>query len=585
MDDCILLDKVSFAYEAPETVLFDVSLCIKQGEFVAVLGHNGSGKSTLAKLLNAILVPTAGKVTVFGLDTADDNNINQIRRSAGMVFQNPDNQIVATSVEEDTAFALENLGVEPDEMRRRVDAALAAVGIAELADRPPHKLSGGQKQRVAIAGILAMQPRCIILDEPTAMLDPRGRREVISTIKRLHGEGITVILVTHYMDEAVQAGRVVVMDRGRIALDGTPGEVFARADKLRSFGLDVPASNQLLRALAADGVAVDTAALTPETAAAALEKTFAQHGGVAAVDTAELFPRTGTPQSDVILRTERLSHVFSPDTPFRTTALDGVTADIYAGEFLGVIGHTGSGKSTLMQHLNGLLKPTAGTVFFNNEDIHAKGYRLPALRFKVGMVFQYPEYQLFEETVRKDIGFGPKNMGLSPEEIEQRVLRAARFCGLREELLERSPFELSGGQKRRAAIAGVIAMEPQVLILDEPAAGLDPAGREKILGQIDSYHCETGSTVVLVSHSMEDIARYCTRVLAMQDGRVLLCAPTREVFGEAELLVQSGLDLPEITRVLMLLRRDGFLVPTEAYTVSEAETVLLRLLRGGAARA
>lgn len=262
---------VCFEYNKDEPVIRELSLTVGEGEFVAVIGHNGSGKSTFAKLCNAILLPTAGRVYVAGMDTADDANTFNIRRRAGMVFQNPDNQIVATTVEEDTAFALENLGVEPAEIRRRVDSALAEVGMSDCALRSPDKLSGGQKQRVAIAGILAMQPRCIILDEPTAMLDPLGRQEVISTVARLNADGITVVLVTHYMDEAAMAGRIIVLDRGRVFADGTPREIFSRAEQLRSLGLDIPVSAALARRLKELGAGLTQSVLTPDDCAAAID--------------------------------------------------------------------------------------------------------------------------------------------------------------------------------------------------------------------------------------------------------------------------------------------------------------------------
>ncbi|MBR6531852.1 MAG: energy-coupling factor transporter ATPase [Clostridia bacterium] len=254
MEDKIIIkfDNVSFAYEASEEdtaatqVVDGFNLCVPKGQFLAVLGHNGCGKSTVAKLINGILVPSSGKVTVDGLDTSDDEKVTDVRRTVGMVFQNPDNQIVATIVEDDVAFGPENLGVPPHEIRKRVDDALKAVGMYEFRDREPHRLSGGQKQRVAIAGIIAMNTKCIVMDEPTAMLDPHGRQEVMDTIQMLNKErGITVILITHYMDEAVKADRVVVMDKGEIVLDGVPRDVFKNVEKLKSLGLDVPQATEL----------------------------------------------------------------------------------------------------------------------------------------------------------------------------------------------------------------------------------------------------------------------------------------------------------------------------------------------------
>ena len=274
----ITLDNVSFRYpDAGRDALSGVSLSIEAGSFIAVLGHNGSGKSTLAKLLNAILVPTEGTVTVKGMDTRSEENLLNVRRTVGMVFQNPDHQIVASVVEDDVAFAPENLGVSPAEIRRRVDEALKRVGMYEFRNNAPHLLSGGQKQHVAIAGVLAMQPQCVVLDEPTAMLDPQGRREVLDTIERLNREtGMTVILITHHMDEAARADRVIAMSEGRIVADGTPQAVFAQEPLLRSVGLDVPQTEQLLLELKRRGVDIPTDALTPEACAQLLRQRIAR---------------------------------------------------------------------------------------------------------------------------------------------------------------------------------------------------------------------------------------------------------------------------------------------------------------------
>jgi energy-coupling factor transport system ATP-binding protein len=251
----IKIDKVKYKYEkTTDYAVNGVSLNIKEGEFTAIIGRNGSGKSTLAKLINSILLPTEGKIYVKGMDTSDDTKLWDIRQTAGMVFQNPDNQLVATIVEEDIAFGPENLGVEPEEIRRRVDEALNTVGMYEFRKRPPHLLSGGQKQRIAIAGVLALNSECIILDEPTAMLDPSGRKEVMETLKKLNAEGKTILLITHFMDEAVQADRVIVMDKGYIKLDGTPKEVFRNIDEIKKYGLDVPQVTELTQELIKEGL-------------------------------------------------------------------------------------------------------------------------------------------------------------------------------------------------------------------------------------------------------------------------------------------------------------------------------------------
>ena len=282
-----------------------------------------------------------------------------------------------------------------------------------------------------------------------------------------------------------------------------------------------------------------------------------------------------------IIRTEHLKYVYSEGSPFEKAAIDDITLDIEEGEFVGVIGPTGSGKSTLVQHFNGLLKPAAGKVFIDGQDIWGKKVDKRSIRFKVGLVFQYPEYQLFEETVFKDIAFGPTNMGLNKDEISERVYEAADFVGISKELLSKSPFELSGGQKRRAAIAGVIAMRPSILILDEPAAGLDPRGRESILAHIREYHIARKSTVLLVSHSMEDIARNATKVLVMSSAKIVMYGSVNDIFAQSTSLIKMGLDVPQVTRVFMGLRKSGYKVDPSVYTVEQGKAEIIRYLRGG----
>ena len=282
-----------------------------------------------------------------------------------------------------------------------------------------------------------------------------------------------------------------------------------------------------------------------------------------------------------IIKTENLSHIYSEGTPFVKTAIDNINLEIEEGEMVGVIGHTGSGKSTLIQHFNGLLQPTSGKIYIDGEDMWADKAKLRDIRFKVGLVFQYPEYQLFEETCYKDIAFGPKNMGLSDDEIDKRVREAAAFVNLTEEQLMKSPFELSGGQKRRVAIAGVLAMKPKVLILDEPTAGLDPKGRDRILGQIKEYHQEEGNTVLIVSHSMEDVAKFAKKVLVMNHSKVFMYDTVDAVFTRAKEISEIGLAVPQITHVFAELKKRGYDVNPNVYTIEAAKAELIRLLEEG----
>ena len=279
--------------------------------------------------------------------------------------------------------------------------------------------------------------------------------------------------------------------------------------------------------------------------------------------------------SELILRTRGLCYTYGPSTPFECTAIHDINVDIYRGDFIGLIGHTGSGKSTFIQHLNGLMQPTSGTVEYMGRDIWQKNYPRRQLRFDVGLVFQYPEYQLFEETVEKDISFGPRNMGLGPEDIKSRVLSSVEAVGLGPEILDKSPFELSGGQKRRVAIAGILSMRPKVLILDEPTAGLDPRGREEILGYIKKYQSSENATVILVSHSMEDVADYAHRIMVMHDGETAMFDTLPAVFSRAEELMAMGLDIPQITKVFIELKKCGYDVDTAVYTLDRAADIIV----------
>ena len=570
-----------------KTALDHVSLHVKKGDFVAILGHNGSGKSTFAKHVNAIFSPGEGHLYVDGTDTRDLEKLYEIRQKAGMVFQNPDNQIIATVVEEDVAFGPENMGVPTGTIRERVKSSLKSVGMWHRRKDSPNKLSGGQKQRVAIAGIMAMEPECIVLDEPTAMLDPGGRKDVIETAHALNKEkGITILLITHNMDEVVDADQVIVMDHGKVHLAGTPREVFAHVEELESLGLEVPFATKMAYRLQKASIPLleaDTAILYEEELVAAIseamidqqidllslstnvkpyDKGVAKPAKYVAPTLAEL-----AGQSSLIL--DNVGFTYNKGTIYEKKALNGVNLTFAKGEFVGIVGHTGSGKSTLIQHLNGLMKATEGTVFFNGEDITEKGYSLKGLRSKVGLSFQYPEHQLFENTVYEDVAYGPKNLGWEELKIEQESFEAIRLVGLPDDCYDLSPFQLSGGQKRRVAIAGVLAMNPDYLVLDEPTAGLDPKGRDAILGQISRIVKERGITVILVSHSMEDIAKYVDRVIVIDDGEIRYNDRPARVFSHSEELSEMGLAAPKVTTFMKLLSENGY--PEYPYVIREED--------------
>jgi len=565
----------------------DLSLEIQQGEFIAILGHNGSGKSTFAKLLNALLEPTKGTITIEGMNTGETEEVWNIRKNAGMIFQNPDNQIIGTMVEEDVAFGPENLGVPTEEIISRVAGALETVGMTAYSQQSPHRLSGGQKQRVAIAGVLAMQPKCIIFDESTAMLDPQGRKEVLQAAHTLNQEkNITVLYITHDMDEIIDADRVLVLHHGELVLEGTPVEVFRSKEQLKEYGLVLPNMTELTERLKEAGIMIQNPVLRMEDLIREVNRLRPLHG--TAVTGGGMQDRKIQKESNgqsnaqqamtdgLVL--DQVSYEYSPKTIYAYQALHQVSLTIAQGEFVAIIGHTGSGKSTLIQQFNGLLQPTEGHIYYKGKDIYEKDYKRAQLRGKVGLVFQYPEYQLFAETVLEDVSFGPKNLGLPLLEIQQRAFQAIAAVGLEDTIYDMSPFELSGGQKRRVAIAGVLAMQPEMLVLDEPVAGLDPAGRRELLDMLKKLN-EDGMTIVLVSHNMEDVAEYARRIVVMDHGKIALDGDTTQVFRQKRTLQELGLEIPVVTHLMKELARLGHPVSTDIYRLGDAVTELTGYLK------
>ena len=604
---------VSFSYDGAVPALDGVDLSIEDGEFFCILGGNGSGKSTFAKHLNALLQPDAGTVRINGMDASDPELVYDIRSTAGMVFQNPDDQLVATLVEDDVAFGPENLGVPSAQIAQRVREALKGVGLVGFERHETHALSGGQKQRVALAGVLAMEPRVLILDEASSMLDPRGRKGLMKACRALHARGMTIVMITHFMEEAAEADRVAVFRAGRVAMLGTPEEILTRADELAQLNLDMPESCRLGRSLRAKGVPVCAqvreADMVAEIAQAYADRGEDTAGRPSASDSRVLdnvsSATDGTAVSEPVIEISHLSHSYSlsarerrrwhkrsvtagksskqalwgndPSSPW---ALRDVSLTVRRGEFLGLAGHTGSGKSTLVQHLNGLIRPQEGFVRALGLDLSNKK-DAAAVKAKVGVVFQYPERQLFAETVTQDVAFGPHNLGLPQDEVDRRVESSLSRVGLDLSTVgDKSPFELSGGQQRRVAFAGVLAMEPEVLVLDEPMAGLDPAARRDFLELIDRLHRD-GLTVVMVSHSMDDLANCCDRIVVMNEGAVFAEGTPAQVFAHADELKSIGLGVPAAQRMALALAEAG--VPLRCgglYTVESLADELADLLIG-----
>lgn len=563
-------------------ILDDLNIEVEPGDFIAILGHNGSGKSTFAKHLNALLLPDEGNIYIDGDDTKSVEELWKIREKCGMVFQNPDNQIVGVTVEEDVGFGPENLGVKTEKIWDRIKDSLTKVDMYKYRKKSPNHLSGGQKQRVAIASSLAMKPKCIVLDEPTAMLDPQGRKEVMDIIKSLNeNENITVILITHHMNEAIMAKKVVVIDDGKIALQGTPREVFSNVEQIKKLKLDMPQIMELSYELYKCGKFGRYDILTIDEFVKEIEKLSNSQNDKDIADKEDAKDKedandtedtedTRNKSIEPILSLKNVCLKYEENTSMEVKALDDISLDIYNDEFIGIIGHTGSGKSSLVQVMNGLIKANGGEVTYKGENIQDKSFDKTRLHLDVGLVFQYPESQLFEETVLKDVMFGPLNKGMSEEEAKKAAKEALEMLGIGENYYNDSPFELSGGEKRRIAIAGVLAMNPEIIILDEPTAGLDPMSRNNLLNSLKRLQTDKAKTIIIVSHNMEDMANYVERLIVMNDGRVVFDDIKKNVFKYVGQLEQIGLDVPEVTKAMNVLKERNYNVSGNALTVKEA---------------
>lgn len=509
--------------------LDDVTLEVCRGERVCVLGANGSGKSTLASVICGLLAPDEGDVELAGHAVCtggvpDLAAYRDARRQLGLVFQNPDDQIVTSVVADDVAFGPENLGVPRAQISVRVARELRRVAMEKYAHADPSRLSGGQRQRVCIAGALAMEPAVLVLDEPSSLLDVRGRAAIMRVMGRLAAAGATLVHVTHFMDEALAADRVVVMQHGHVALEGTPDEVFAakNAQVIEALGLEMPFEARL---------------------AVALRQAGAAGGAIAA---------PGVPSDEKPAACAACAHTAEPlailarDLGFSygpgAQALDGVSLEVPVRATTAIVGQTGSGKSTLLRLLCGLEAADAGSLTVCGINAATKRGRRQVRR-AVGYVMQHPERQLFAQTVAEDVAFGPRNQGLSAAEVEGRVAHALDLVGLADRR-DASPFELSGGQQRLAAIAGVLAMEPELLVLDEPTAGLDPRGRARLRALMADLAAH-GVTLLQVTHSMEDAAR-ADHVVVLDQSHVLAAGTPAEVFCPANepQLTAVGLGLP-----------------------------------------
>lgn len=532
----------------------------KKGEFIAIVGRNGSGKSTFAKILNRLLVPIEGTVIIDGIDATDEDNILAVRKKVGMVFQNPDDQLIGSIVAEDVAFGAENIGIAHNKLWERVLDSIKRVGLSvrradgktdemKIAKKRINQLSGGEKQKVAIAGVLAMKPLCIVLDESTSMLDTESRWDILAKMKELNEkDNITVILITHIMEEALLADRIYVMDKGKMVMQGRKEQIFANEEKLENYGLECPMAVKVARYLYDQKVI-----RTPElySVHALAERIKVEHPELfwkdVAMPEAELNHIKTNPVNAIIYDNVSFSYGEKP-------AIRNLSLTINKGEYVAIMGKTGAGKSTLLQMIPGFIKPDSGNVYVDGVDVNDRTTDKQSLRCKIGYVFQYPEQQLFARNVYEDVVFGPRNIGVSEVEAEKRAYEAIELVGLPQDVYDIPVNKLSGGQKRRVALAGVLAMKPEYLILDEPTAGLDPCGKREMLQIIDILHRDAGITIITISHDVEGVAEYADRLIMLDKGVNIGEGYPPLVFYR---LSDKSEGIPFMMRLLVTLRKNG----------------------------
>jgi energy-coupling factor transporter ATPase len=559
----IQIQNISYTYPGGTSPsLNNITLNIHEGQFVVLMGANGSGKSTLLRCLNGLIQPHQGHIHIDDLSTQTHQHISNIRQKVGLVFQNPDDQIIASTVEREIAFGLENLGIPRAEMHQRVAHMMQQFHLTPYQKQDPNQLSGGERQRLALASIIVMAPKYLLLDEPTSLLDPGARQDILAHLHILHKEkNITPILVTQIPSEAAQADRIIVLKNGQIALDGPPADIFAQIDTLAELDLQPPLATHIAHSihlpkpypLTIEALSNRLQTLPPIT---------------------ENIPKSPPikKQNTPIISARALSHIYDHKMPNQIVALTHLNIDIYQGETAVFIGPSGSGKSTFIQHLNGLLKPTSGslTVCDINTSTHKN---LTDLRKRVGLIFQFPEAQLFAETVFDDIAFGPQNLRLL--DIPARVYNALQMVGLDPEaFIKRDPLRLSGGEKRRIAIAGILAMQPELIIFDEPTAGLDPVGAQRIEALILAQKAENRTTIT-ITHDLDLAARIADRIYLFQKGQMVQQGAPEDML-TSQTLNPLGLHPPEIVHLKETLIQKNWPIPHTCIT----PVALIHILNG-----
>jgi energy-coupling factor transporter ATPase len=581
MQALIRVEHLHFEHVSPNgtrvTALRGIDLEIQQGELVALVGANGSGKSTLARHFNALHIPTRGRVWVKDMDTSLSTNHAAIRACVGMVFQNPEDQMIASVVEEEVAFGMENLGIPRLEMLRRIRSTLKEYDLWKDRERPPHLLSSGQVQRLALAGVLVMQPECIVFDETTAMLDPVGRQTVMRSIQEMHARGLTVIYITHAMEEAAQADRVIAMQGGRIALDDHPRKVFSSRSQIEALGLELPHASSLARRLARWLPEIPRSTILEPDLLDNLPAFQGSRQKASRSDGAN--SGSGDP---ALIEIQHLKHVYLAGTPLEHRSLRGISLNVDKGDVHALLGATGSGKSTLLQHINGLYRPQSGTIRVDQYNLNDPDINMQQLRSLVGLVFQNPDMQLFEQYVGDEIAFGPKQAGLTGSELRERVRQAMETVGLGfNAYKDRITIGLSGGERKKVTLASALALNPHILLLDEPLAGLDPQSRKSLLLSLQKMG-EGGLTLIFSSHNIDEVSQLASHASLVNSGKLSSSGPASDIFSRPPLFEAAGLVAPLVARVVERLRTLGWPLPAGIYSEDDLCSSLSSLTGGDA---
>ena len=556
MAKLINVQNVSFTYPGGlRPALNKVHFTIERGEHVAIVGGNGSGKSTIARHLNALLIPDDGTVEIDGQSTKDFQNIKDIRRKVGMVFQHPESQIIGATVEEDIAFGLENLAIPTNEIIHKINTILKVVDLEEYRRQPSHMLSGGQIQKLCLASVLVMSPSCVIFDEATAMLDPQSRQRIYDAISSLHDEGITVITITHDMEEAAMADRLLVMHEGSLIADQSPREFFQFGRNFDDVKLSPPPITEIANAI------FQKNNLQPKTILTICEFNKIIKSLHLFSSSFSISNSNSMTDSTSIVSVQNLGYSYFPDSALERKIFDNLSMNVYEKSIHGLLGATGTGKTTLMQHLNGLIIPQKGSVKVLGKSTNDSSTNLKELRKKVGFVFQYTSHQLFENYVGDEIAFGLRAFG-ETNGIKDKVKEAMSIVGLDFDIfVDRQTFSLSGGERKKVALASVLVMNPEILLFDEPTVGLDPTSQKDLMTMLVRYRDEKDKTILLSSHSTNLIAEFADSATVIGKKNDAFSSNISSFFSTSDLIQDYDLNIPTSIKAKDTLISSGWNLP------------------------